>query len=78
MNTTLMLEKHRGMMECKRKLVRLIILFMSQNGQSFSRSIPHTSLERPPRCGGLDHLADVANMISCRLLVDDHTHMPHV
>jgi hypothetical protein len=60
------------------QMLYFIILFMPQNGQSISCSISHASLERPPRLGGLDHLADAANMIGRRHLVDDHTHMPQV
>jgi hypothetical protein len=43
-----------------------------------SRGLSHTSLERPPRCGCLDHVMDVVNMISHWPLVDDHTHTPKV
>jgi hypothetical protein len=59
-------------------MLHLIILFMSQNDQSFSRSISHASLERPPWCGSLDHLVDAVNMIDHRPLVDDHMHIPQV
>jgi hypothetical protein len=55
-----------------------IFLIMSQNGQSFLCSISHASLECPPRCGGLNHLADVVNTIGRRPLIDDRVHMPQV
>jgi hypothetical protein len=57
-------------------MLHLFIHFMSQNSQSFLCNLSHASLERPPRCGSLDHLADATDMINCRPLVDDHTHTP--
>jgi hypothetical protein len=59
-------------------LLHLFHRFMSQQHQSFSCSLSHTSLERPPRCGSLNHVADAANMIGRRPLVDDHMHTPKV
>jgi hypothetical protein len=59
-------------------MLYLLIRFMSQNSQSFSCSLSHASLERPPRCGSLDHLADAMDMIGRRPLIDDHTHMAKV
>jgi hypothetical protein len=56
----------------------LFLRFMSQKHQSFSCSLSHASLEHPPRCGSLDHVADAANMIGRRPLVDNHMHMPKV
>jgi hypothetical protein len=43
------------------QLLHLIILFMSQHGQSFSHNITHTF---------------IATSLNCRHLVDDHRHMP--
>jgi hypothetical protein len=51
---------------------------MSRQRQSITCSLSHASLERRPRCGSLDHVADAANIISCWPLVDDHTHKPKV
>jgi hypothetical protein len=59
-------------------MLHLFLGFMSQKHQSFSCSLPHASLECPPRCGCLDHVANAANMIGCRPLIDDHNHMPKV
>jgi hypothetical protein len=59
-------------------MLHLFILLMSQNNQTFSCNIYHASLERPPRCGSLNHQADVVNMIDHRPLIDDHAHMPQV
>jgi hypothetical protein len=59
-------------------MLHLFIYFMSQNNQSFSCILSHASLERPPQCGSLDHLADAVDMISRRTLIDDHTHMQKV
>jgi hypothetical protein len=52
--------------------------FMSQNDQSFSCYLSHATLKRPPQCGCLDHLANEANMIDRRPLIDHHTYMPKV
>jgi hypothetical protein len=60
------------------RMLHLFLRFMSQKHQSFSHSLSHASLECPPRCGSLDHVADAVNMISCRPLIDDHTHTPKV
>jgi hypothetical protein len=60
------------------RMLHLFLRFMSQKHQSFSCSLSHASLKCPPRCGSLDHLADVANMIGRRPLIDDHMHMPKV
>jgi hypothetical protein len=51
---------------------------MSQKCQSFSCSLSHASLERPPQSDSHDHVADAVNMIGRRPFVDDHTHMPKV
>jgi hypothetical protein len=59
-------------------MLYLFLRFISQQRQSFSCSLSHASLEHPPRCGSLDHVADAANMIGRRPLVDDHTHTPKV
>jgi hypothetical protein len=59
-------------------MLHLFLCFMSQKQQSFSCSLSHTSVKCSPRCGSLDHVADVANMIGCWPLVDDHTHTPKV
>jgi hypothetical protein len=45
---------------------------------SFLCILSHASLECPPRCGSLDHVADAVNMIGHRPLIDDHTHTPNV
>jgi hypothetical protein len=55
-------------------MLHLFLHFMSQKCQSFSGSLSHGSLERPPRFGCLNHLAFVADMIGLRPLIDDHTH----
>jgi hypothetical protein len=60
------------------QICHFLIYFMSQNSQSFSSYLSHASLERSPRCGSLDHLADAADMIGHRPLVDHHTYMPKV
>jgi hypothetical protein len=51
---------------------------MSQNNQSFLYSLSHASLECPPRCGSLYHLANVADVISRGTFVDDHMHIRKV
>jgi hypothetical protein len=51
---------------------------MMQYDQSFSCSVSHSSLERPPRSGDLDHLAGAADTINRRLLIDDHSHVPKI
>jgi hypothetical protein len=53
------------------------ICFMSQNSQGFSYCLSHASLERPPRCGCLDHLVNVVDTIGCRPLVY-HMYTPKV
>jgi hypothetical protein len=60
------------------QMLHLFIRFMSQNSQSFSCNLSHAFLERPPRCGSLDHLVNAADMIGHRPPIDDHTHMPKV
>jgi hypothetical protein len=60
------------------RMLHLFLRFMSQQHQSFSCSLSHASLKRPPWCGSLDHMVDAANVIGRRSLVDDHTHMPKV
>jgi hypothetical protein len=55
-----------------------LICFMSQNSQCFLGCLSHGCLEHPPRCRSLDHLANAANTIGCRPLVDHHTNMPMV
>jgi hypothetical protein len=60
------------------RMLHLFLCFISQKHQCFMCSLSHASLERPPRCGSLDHVADAVNMISHRPLVDDHTHRPKV
>jgi hypothetical protein len=40
--------------------------------------LSHASLECPPRCGGIDHLANTANMIGRRILVDHNMLMAKV
>jgi hypothetical protein len=37
-----------------------------------------SSLERPPRCGSLNHVTDATNMIGRWPLIDDHMHTPKV
>jgi hypothetical protein len=59
-------------------MLHLFIHFMSQNSQSFLCCLSHASLEHPPRCGGLDHLVNMANTISHRSLIDHHTYTPKV
>jgi hypothetical protein len=59
-------------------MLHLFICFMSRNSQSFSGSLSNDTLEDPPRCESLDHLADVVDMIDSRPLIDDYTHMPKV
>jgi hypothetical protein len=60
-----------------RKL-HLIILLMSQDGQSFSCSILHTSLEWPPQYESLDYLVDKEDMmlavIKCIYLLPTYLH----
>jgi hypothetical protein len=58
------------------RVLDLVILVMMQCGQSFSCGISHSSFEGPPRGRSLDHLADMVDMISHRLLVYDHLYMP--
>jgi hypothetical protein len=58
------------------QMLHLIILFMSQNNQSFSCSIFHTSLECPSRCRSLNHLVDAADTIGRGLLIYHHTYTP--
>jgi hypothetical protein len=59
-------------------MLDLFIRFMSQNSQSFSGCLSHACLERPPRCGSLDHLVDATNTIRHRPLVNHHTYMAKV
>jgi hypothetical protein len=59
-------------------MLDLFIRFMSQNSQSFSGCLSHACLERPPRCGRLDHLVDATNTIGHRPLVNHHKYMPKV
>jgi hypothetical protein len=58
------------------RLLHLFLRFRSQQHQSFSWSISHASLERPPWCGSLDHVTDAANTIGHWPLIDDHPHKP--
>jgi hypothetical protein len=51
---------------------------MMQHGQIFSCSVVDSSLERPPQSGNLDHLADMVDTISRKLLIYDHPHMPEI
>jgi hypothetical protein len=51
---------------------------MTQYSQRFSCSITDSSLEHPPRSGNLDHLIDIADTISRRLLMDDHPHVSEI
>jgi hypothetical protein len=60
------------------ELLHLFLRFMSKQCQSFSCGLSHASLERPPRCGSLDHMMDAANMISHWPLIDGHMHTPKV
>jgi hypothetical protein len=57
------------------RMLHLIILHMSQDGQSFTCSISHSSLERAPRDESLDHLAAT---IGHRHLVYDHMYMSEI
>jgi hypothetical protein len=59
-------------------MLHLFLRFMSQKRQRFSCSHSDASVECLPRCGSLNHLADAANMISHRPLVDDHMHTPKI
>jgi hypothetical protein len=61
-------------------MLHLLIFFMMQDGQSFLCSISHSSLEHPTRGGGgtIDHLVDMVDTISHRLLVYDHTYVPEI
>jgi hypothetical protein len=59
-------------------MLHLFLHFMSQKHQSFSCNLSHASLKHPSRCGSLDHVADAANMIGRRPLIDDHTYTPKV
>jgi hypothetical protein len=60
------------------RVIHLIIFFMMQYGQSFLCSVLNSSLKRLPQSCSLDHLADTVDMISRRLLVDDHPHVPEI
>jgi hypothetical protein len=60
------------------RVLHLIFFFVMQYGQSFLCSIPNSFLEHPPQSGSLDHLVDTVKMISCRLLIDDHPHVPEI
>jgi hypothetical protein len=55
-----------------------LIRFISQNSQSFSGYLSHTSLEHPPQCRSLNHLLDATDTIGCRPLVNHHTYTPKV
>jgi hypothetical protein len=59
-------------------MLYLVIFFMMKYSQSFSCSISHSSLDRPPRGGSLNHLANMADMIGRRLVVYDHMYMPEI
>jgi hypothetical protein len=56
-------------------MLHLIIHLMMQCDQSFSCSISHSSLKRPPQGGSLDHLADTMDTIDHRLLIYDHLYV---
>jgi hypothetical protein len=47
---------------------------MTQDGQCFTGRLSHAGLECPPWCRSLDYLADAADMISRRPLVNHHTY----
>jgi hypothetical protein len=59
-------------------MLHLFLCFMSKKRQGFLCSLSHASLERPTRCGSLDHVADAVNMIGRRSLLDDYTNAPKV
>jgi hypothetical protein len=53
--------------------------FILQNSQSFLGYLSHAYLERPPRCGSLDHLVvDALNTNGRRPLIDHHMYAPKV
>jgi hypothetical protein len=59
-------------------MCHLLIRLMTQDGQCFTGCHSHVGLERPPWCRSLDYLADAADMITRRPLVNHHTYMPEV
>jgi hypothetical protein len=58
------------------RMCHLLIRLMSQDSQRFAGYLSHACLECPPRCRSLDHLADVADTIGRRPLIDHHTYTP--
>jgi hypothetical protein len=56
----------------------LLIRLMSQYRQRFTGCLSHARLKHPPRCRSIDHLADAADIIGRRPLVDHHTYTPKV
>jgi hypothetical protein len=59
-------------------MLHLVIIVVSQDGQSFLCSISHSSIECPLQYGSLDHLADTVDAIGHRPIIDDHTYVPWV
>jgi hypothetical protein len=59
-------------------VLHLVIFFVMRYIQCFSCSIVHFSLKRPPRSDSLNHLADTADTISHRLLIDDDPHVQEI
>jgi hypothetical protein len=53
-----------------------LIRLMSQDSQCFMGYLPHACLECRPWCKSLDNLADAADTIGHRHLIDHHTYMP--
>jgi hypothetical protein len=60
------------------RMCHSLIHLMSQDGQCFTGCLSHTSLERPPWCKSLNHLADAIDTIGHRSLVYHHTYTPKV
>jgi hypothetical protein len=60
------------------RMRHMLIRLMSQDSQRFMSYLSHACLERPPRCRSLNRLADAADTIGHRPLVDHHTYMPKV
>jgi hypothetical protein len=59
-------------------VLHLVIYLVMQCGQSFSCNISNSTLERPPWGSNLDHLVDTADIISRKLLICDHLHVPEI
>jgi hypothetical protein len=60
------------------RMCHLLIRLMSQDSQCFMGCLSQDCLECPPRCRSPDHLADAADTIDRKPLVDHHTYTPKV